>query len=116
MIRRLNPTVAALPSSYGYPLDRQPPARATAKILARALVPYVWQTQAYDCPLLRRQAVSSNYVTVRDRLPLVRRAEELMRSPCFGLVWDKTVLDEILVMRTLSIGVMLLKYEDCIQW
>jgi hypothetical protein len=116
MIKRLNPTVAALTSSYGYPLDCRPPLQAQLKILARGVLPYSLQTKAYNCSALRRQVVSSNYVTVRDRLPLVRRAEEVMRSPCFGLVWDKTVLDEILVMRTLSIGVMLLKYEDCIQW
>lgn len=115
MIRRLNPTVAAITSSYGYPLDQSPPAQTKVRILARSLIPLSLQTKAYTLPLLDRRCVSRNYEVVRQRLHLVRRAEEVMRSSCFGIIWEQTVQDEVLVMRVLSLGLMMLKYGDCLE-
>lgn len=113
MIRRLNPSVAAITSSYGYPVGQRPPVRTMIKNVARGLIPLSLQTKAYTVPIIGRRCVSPNYEIVK-HLPLVSRAEEVMRSSCFGFDWDQTIQDEILVMRVLSLGIMMLKYSDCI--
>jgi hypothetical protein len=115
MIRRLSPSVAAIVSSYGYAFDRREPLSRLVKCVARGFIPYRVQN---ELGVIRHRSAgvgSVAYGRVYAQQPLVREAVELMRSPQFGIVWEQAVRNEILVMRMVSIGLMLLKYQDCIE-
>ncbi len=116
MISRMSPQLAAITSNYGYPFDRRPPLSRLAKCAARGLLPYGLQN---SLALARSASVDAHYAETYKRLlqtqPLVRRAVELMRSEQFGLHWDRVVSDYLILMRALSVGIMLLKYEDCVE-
>ena len=115
MIRRLSPSIAAIPSTYGYAFDRREPFSRLAKCAARGLIPYRLQN---ELGLVRQRSAgtgSAAYERVYAQQPLVREAVGLMRSSQFGILWEQAVRNEILVMRMVSIGLMLLKYQDCIE-
>jgi hypothetical protein len=116
MIRRLSPALAAITSTYGYPFDRRPPLSRLAKCALRGWVPLAAQNALNAARRRELGAPSAAYQRVCAQQPLVRRAVELMRSPRFGFDWDAATRDEILIMRILSVGIMLLKYEDCIDF
>jgi hypothetical protein len=85
-----------------------------AKCSFRGWVPLGAQNALNAVRRKRSCAPSASYERVYAQQPLVRRAVELMRAPRFGIDWDAAVCDEILIMRIVSVGIMLLKYEDCI--
>jgi hypothetical protein len=114
MIRRLDPALASITSTYGYAFDRRPPLSRLAKCALRGWVPLDAQNALNAARRKRSCAPSVSYERVYAQQPLVRRAVELMRAPRFGIDWDAAVCDEILIMRIVSVGIMLLKYEDCI--
>ncbi len=115
LIKRLNPTVAALPSTYGYSFDRPEPMRAIMKLALRGAVPFGVQNGLHTWWLGLTQTAAPTLELLSQRHPRVRRAVELMRDPAFGLVWERVVQDRVLLLRVVSIGLMLLKYEDCLE-
>lgn len=115
LICRLNPAVAALPSTYGYSFDRTEPVRARAKLALRGVVPYRIQNGLHAWWLGHTRTAAPALQLLSQRHPRVRRAVELMRDPAFGLVWERVVQDRVLLLRVVSLGLMLLKYEDCLE-
>jgi len=115
LIYRLNSTVAALPSTYGYSFDRAEPVRALAKLALRGTVPFRVQNGLQAWRLGLTQTAAPALALLCQRHPRVRRAVELMRDPAFGLVWERVVQDRVLLLRVVSIGLMMLKYEDCLE-
>jgi len=114
MIKRLDKGVAAIPSAYGYRLDRLEPGLRLLKCGIRGLVPYCVQNSVNMVRLHGARRPSPVYEALFRRQPLVRQAAELMRSQRFGLIWSRTVQNDVLMQRVLSIGIMLLKNEDSI--
>ena len=115
MISRMDPGVASIPSSYGYPFNRTEPIGHLIKCAARGLIPYKLQSLINSIRFDKIITKSKAYETVFYQHALVQRAAELMKSHCFGLDIDQAAHDEVLIMRVISIGIMLLKYEDCIE-
>jgi len=115
MIFCMNPSVAAIISDYGYSFDKREPLSRLAKCAIRGLVPYKLQNIISTIRFDKTIPISKTFETVC-KLPLVLRAIELMKSPCFGLNIDQAAHNETLVMRIISIGIMLLKYDDCIEY
>jgi hypothetical protein len=113
MIARINSSVAGITSTYGYAFDRHEPLSRLAKCEARGLIPYGVQNALQGFRYSRATPIAV-YEQVCRRQSLVRRAVELLQLPCFGLLWDMAVRDYLMVMRAVSVGIMLLKYEDCI--
>lgn len=115
MISRMSPQLASITSNYGYPFDRRPPLSRLCKCAARGLVPYGMQNRITSLRYAGGNTYSKEvYNQIYQAQPLVRKAVELMRSDMFGLKWDRVIGDYLMLMRTLSMGIMLLKYEDCI--
>ena len=115
MISRMNPSIAAITSSYGYPFDKRIPLNRFAKCAARGLVPYAIQNSLQNLRQIKGSHSVAVYHRVYSQQSLVQRASELMQSKCFGFIWNMVERDYVLLMRALSVGIMLIKYEDCIE-
>lgn len=115
MIERLSPQLAAITSNYGYPFNRRPPLKRLAKCALRGMLPYRLQNEITSIVGSPDHLYCKGvYERIYRTHLLVRSAVELMQSARFGLKWDLVVRDNLTLERTLSIGIMLLKYEDCI--
>ena len=118
MIKRMNLKVASFVSNYGYSFDKSPPLLKQAKYVIRGVIPCGIQNKltALRCGLLDTRHSREVYQQLYVAMPLIRAATELMRESRFGLNWEKVVEDYLVMRRTLSIGIMLLKYEDSIDF
>lgn len=116
LIRRLNPAVAALPSTYGYAFDRREPPGALAKLALRGLVPCGIQNRLQAWRLGRAPSAAPALDLLSRRHARIREAIALMRGPAFGFDWDRVEHDRVLLLRVVSIGLMLLKYDDCLEF
>jgi hypothetical protein len=116
LITRLNPSVAALMSSYGYAFDRPEPLSARFRFMLSGGIPNPVLNIMNPVRLHCRGEAAPVYATLYKQQPLVREAVDVMRSPCFSFKWDRVTQDPILALRVISIGLMLLAYQDCIDW
>jgi len=116
MISRMDPGVASIPSSYGYPFNCRAPLGHLVKCALRGLIPFKGQNIINAVRFDKIIPRSKRYEAVYFQHALVRRAAELMKSLCLGLDIDQAAHDEVMIMRIISIGIMLLKYEDCIEY
>lgn len=116
MIRRLSPEVAALNSTYGYSFAEPEPLLPRLKYVLRGGVPLGVQNRLHACRLTRRRPASPLYEALYERQPLVRRAVEIMRQPCLQLKWERVVQQDTVGRRAVSMGLMLLQYEDCLRF
>jgi len=115
MIRRLNPSVAAIASSYGRAFDSAEPVSRRIKYAARGLLPYRWQNALTTVRMHQRVGECPVYGPLMKRQPLIRQAVELMRDPRFGFKWERVIQHDVLLQRVLSLGIMLIKNRDCIR-
>ena len=115
MIRRLDPSVAAIASSYGRAFDSAEPAGRRIKYAARGLLPYRWQNTLTPVRMHQRAGACPVYGPLLQRQPLIRQAVELMRDPRFGFKWERVIQHDVLLQRVLSLGIMLIKNQDCIR-
>jgi len=114
MISRMSPQLASIPSNYGYSFDRRPPVKQQAKCLARGAIPYRVQNFVQENRKNKNHAYAAVYEDIYRQQPLVRVATDIMSRPEFGLLWDGVLCDGLILMRALSVGLMLHKYESCL--
>lgn len=114
LIRRLNPVAAAVGSTYGHTFDRPEPVWRRLRCAARGAVPLNIQNRRQASRLSRSRPSSPLYELLYRRQPLFRQAVEIMRQPCLQLKWERVVQDETIARRAVSLGIMLVKYEDCL--
>jgi hypothetical protein len=116
MIKRMNLKVASFVSNYGYAFDKHPPLQKQAKYLFRGVIPCGMQNKLFNlrCSLLDTHHSREVYQQLYASMPLFRAATALMQESRFGLNWENVVEDYLMMRRVISIGIMLLKYEDCI--
>ncbi len=114
MISRMDPSVAAIISSYGYGFDRPVPARQLLKCAMRGVIPCRAQNIIQNLMRKKNGVYMSVHEHICQRQPLVQRAVELLQGRDFGLIRDFAAQDHIMAKRAVSVGIMLLKYDDCI--